>query len=319
MPAISPLTSVAAATPSPQCMVDALHLAFGDHHVRAVHAKGVMVVGVFQATPGARDLSTAAIFQSRAPVPVLARFSDFTGIPDIPDNTGDANPRGFALKFKLTDGGTMDIVAHSFNGFPTATSEEFRELLLAIAASGADAIKPNALDSFLASHPIAKTFLTTQKPPPASYATLQYFGVNAFGFIDARGHTTSVRYRFAPVRGEAFVPAAELADKGPNYLQGELPARLARGPLSFRWCAQIAEPGDAVDDPSIAWPETRRLVDLGTITLTSMAPDPTEADRATMFLPLNLPTGIVGEDPMLEVREKAYPISFDHRNGRDQL
>jgi catalase len=319
MPASAQINTVAEPTPSPQHMVDALHLAFGDHHVRAVHAKGVMVVGVFEAAPGARDLSTAVIFRSSAPTPVLARFSDFTGIPDIPDNIGDANPRGFAVKFKLMDGGTMDVVAHSFNGFPTATSEGFRELLMAIAASGPGSIKPDALDSFLASHPIAKTFLTTQKPPPESYATLQYFGVNAFGFIDDRGHTTSVRYRFAPLGGEAFVPQAELADKGADYLQEELPARLAKGPISFRWCAQIAEPGDAVDDPSIAWPETRRLVELGTVTLTGMVPDPAQADHATMFLPLNLPDGIVGEDPMLEVREKAYPISFDHRNGRDHL
>ena len=74
---------------------------------------------------------------------------DFTGIPD-------ANPRGFALKFTLPDGSSADVVTHSFNGFPTATAEEFRKLLLAIPVSGPGAAKPTALDTFLGAHPIAK-------------------------------------------------------------------------------------------------------------------------------------------------------------------
>ena len=72
-------------------------------------------------------------------MPVLVRFSNFTGIPNIPDNIGDANPRGFALKFTLPDGSTADVVTHSFNGFPAATTEEFRQLLLAISVGGASA------------------------------------------------------------------------------------------------------------------------------------------------------------------------------------
>ena len=117
---------------------------------------------------------------------MTARFSDFTGIPTIPDNVGEANPRGFAVKFKAP-GGDFDIVTHSFNGFPTKTAGEFRELLLAIPVSGKDAAKPTALDKFLAAHPIAKTFLTSQKSPE-SFATSAYFGVNAFKFTKA-GHS----------------------------------------------------------------------------------------------------------------------------------
>ena len=77
-------------------------------------------------------------------MPILVRFSDFTGIPEIPDTIGDANPRGFALKITLPDGSTADFVSHSFNGFPTATSAEFRELLLTIAASGRDRDETNS-------------------------------------------------------------------------------------------------------------------------------------------------------------------------------
>jgi catalase len=97
-------------------MVSALHSAFGQHHSRAVHAKGTILEGSFTPTAKARDLSRAAVF-SGGPVPVTVRFSGFTGIPDIPDTIGDANPRGFAIKFHLEEGGELDLVTHSFNGF----------------------------------------------------------------------------------------------------------------------------------------------------------------------------------------------------------
>jgi catalase len=293
-------------------MVNALYTAFGDNHARAVHAKGIMAVGTFEPSAEARSLTHASLFFGPS-APVLVRFSNFTGIPTIPDTIGDANPRGFALKFTLPDGSTADVVTHSFNGFPTATTEEFRQLLLAIGASGAGALKPTAVDTFLGAHPIAKTFLTTQKPAPVSYATLSYFGVNTFEFNGVDGRRTFVRYRFAPRAGEAFVTAADLPGRGPNYLQDELPQRLAKGPVIFDWYAQIAEPGDAIGDPSVAWPETRRLVKLGTVRIDRLAPDPVATDRATMFKPLNIPDGIGPADPMLGVRQAAYPLSFEHR------
>jgi catalase len=299
-------------TPAPQQMVNALYSAFGDHHSRAVHAKGIMAVGTFEPSPLAAELTTASIF-SHGALPVLVRFSDFTGIPQIPDNIGDANPRGFAVKFTLADGSSADVVSHSFNGFPTATSAEFRDLLLAIGESGAAAAKPTALDAFLLAHPIAKTFLTTQKPPPESYATLSYFGVNAFRFTDAKGGQHFVRYRFVPVGGESVLTPAQLATEGPDYLQSELPARLAKSPIAFTWYAQIAEASDVIGDPSIAWPESRRLVKLGVITIDRMTPDPAATDKSTMFTPLNVPAGIDSADPMLGVRKGAYPLSFQHR------
>jgi catalase len=258
------------------------------------------------------SLTKARIFSS-GPLPVLVRFSDFTGIPNIPDTVGDANPRGFAMKFTLPDGASADVVTHSFNGFPTATTEEFRQLLLAIGASGAGAAKPTQLDAFLSAHPIAKTFLTTQKPPSVSYATLSYFGVNAFGYVAADGHRAFVRYRFVPRDGEAFVTPADLAGKSANYLQEELPQRLAKGPVIFDWYAQVAETGDIIGDPSIAWPESRRLVKLGTLRIDHLAPEPAATDKATMFRPLNVPDGIEPADAMLGVRQAAYPLSFKHR------
>ncbi len=306
-------TAVPAATPpapSGQDMVDALHTAFGDHHSRAVHAKGAMAEGTFQPAPDAAGLSDASIFSSGT-IPVLVRFSDFTGIPEIPDTIGDANPRGFAVKLELPDGTTADVISHSFNGFPTATSAEFHELLLAIGAAGQN--RPEALNAFLGSHPIAKTFLTTQKPPPESYATLSYFGVNAFAVTNARKVHRFVRYRFAPDGGDVVLTAEQLATKGPDYLQTELPERLGKSPIRFTWFAQVAGESDTVEDPSVAWPESREMVKLGVITVTRMTADPVATAKGTMFSPLNIPMTIRPADPMLGVRQAAYPLSFEHR------
>ena len=297
---------------SPAQLVGALHSAFGEHRARAVHAKGVILEGTFTPTLEGRNLSRALLF-TNASVPVTVRFSDFTGIPDIPDTVGDANPRGFAVKFKLADGAGLDIVTHSFNGFPTATSDEFAQLLRAIGSSGPTATKPTTLDRFLDSHPIAKTFLTTQKPAPASFATLAYFGVNSFKFIDSANKSTFVRYRFVPSAGEQFLDAQALKSKGPNYLSEEIAIRVARAPLSFDWFAQISAPSDVIDNPSIAWPESRKLVKLGTIRVERMAPDAAAIDKATLFLPGRVPTGIEAADPMIALRNAAYPISFGAR------
>jgi catalase len=293
-------------------MVDALHSAFGTHHARAVHAKGVLLAGTFAPSPETRQLTNAAVFTNGS-LPVTVRFSDFTGIPDIPDTVDGANPRGFAIKFKLPNDTSMDIVGHSFNGFPTATANEFGYLLRAIGASGPQAAKPTALDQFLSTHPIAKTFLTSQKPAPVSYGTLAYFGVNSFKFTSASGQSKFVRYRFIPKAGEQFLDSAVLKSKGPNYLADEIAARIAKGPIAFDWYAQVAAAGDAVADPSVAWPESRPRVKLGTITISELIVDQSTSDKVTLFIPSNVPAGIEPADPMLTIRSAAYPISFAGR------
>jgi catalase len=311
---LAPAIGIAADTAreTPAGMVGALHSAFGQHHVRAVHAKGIILVGQFTPAPEAAKLSKAGVFASGT-IPVTARFSDFTGLPEIPDTVGDASPRGFALKFRLPAGPEVDVVSHSFNGFPTRTSDEFAELLRAIGASGPEAAKPTALDRFLGTHPIAKTFLTTQKPPPVSYATIGYFGVNALSFVDARDERRFVRYRFVPKAGEQFLDAQAVRAKGPNYLAEEITQRVSQATIVFDWMAQIAGPGDVIDDPSIAWPESRQLVKLGTVTLSRIDAEQAKADKALLFLPGRVSPGIEIADPMLAMRNAAYPISFGER------
>jgi len=300
---------------TPAQLVDALNAVFGKQtDNRAVHAKGVVLEGKFTPSPEAAGLSNAPHLQSTA-VPVTIRFSDFAGVPTIPDTDPNASPRGLAVKFHLPDGTDTDLVAHSYNGFPTATAVEFRDLLRALAASGPDAPKPTPLEKFFETHPIAKTFLTAEKPAPVSFGTLPYFGVNTFKFTNAKGDVTYVRYQLQPEAGAQYLTKAQLAAASPNYLIEEIGKRVGEGPVRFKYVAQIAEQGDKLDDPSIAWPDDRKTVELGVIEIDKAVADSDAAQRALLFIENAVPPGIEAEDPMINIRSQAYVVSFGRRHA----
>ena len=272
-----------------------------------------MLEGRFIPSPSAATLSKAPHFQKVA-VPVTVRFSDFAGIPTVSDTDALANPRGLALKFHLPDGSETDLVIHSFNGFPAATTDEFRRFLIALGSSGPGVAAPTPADTYLATHPIAKSFLESQQPPPVSYATLTYFGVNSFKFTNAQGQVSFGRYRIEPQAGNQFLPAEEVAKAAPDYLANEIRQRVARSPVRLNLRVQIPEPGDKIDDPSIAWPDTRKIVDIGVIEITKVVPDSDAAERALLFLPAELPEGIEPADPMIQARNAAYIVSYGRRH-----
>ena len=299
---------------TPPQLVDALNLVFGKQtDNRAVHAKGIVLHGRFIPSSAAADLSRAPHFQKNA-VPLTVRFSDFAGIPTIPDNNGLANPRGLALKFKLPDGKDTDLVTHSFNGFPAPTADDFRQFLIALGTSGPGVAHPTPADTYLEAHPVAKTFLETQKLPPVSYGTLSYFGVNTFKFTNAHGVSRYGRYRIVPQAGEQLLTAEQAKQAPPGYLADEIRQRTAHAPVRFRMLVQLSADGDRLEDPSIAWPETRQTIDVGVIEITSVAADSDAEQRALMFLPTALPAGIEAADPMIAARSAAYPVSYARRH-----
>jgi catalase len=217
------------------------------------------------------------------------------------------------VKFHLPDGAKTDIVVNSFNGFPVATAAEVRDLFLAIAATKPESPKPTALDQFLSSHPSAKAFVEAPKPAPESYATLTYFGVNAFKFTNAKGAATFGRYQLQPMAGEHFLTKEQLAAMGPDYLTTEILQRVRRGPINFKLLLQVAAQGDKIDDPSIAWPDTRKKVVLGTIAITKAVADSHTAEKKLLFMPGTLVSGIQAADPMIAARSAAYTISASRR------
>jgi catalase len=300
--------------PLPVALVEALNKVSGGPHpgFRANHAKGVLVSGTFTPAKSAASLSKAPHFA--ATVPVLVRFSDTTGVPVIPDASPDASPHGMAIRFKLPGGGSTDIVSISANGFPVGTPEDFLALLTAVSKSGPGVAKPTPVEQFLGSHPAAAKFASTPRPPPQSFATLAFFGVNAFKFTNAKGVTRFARYQILPLAGEHALSAAEVAKADPNYLIDELPKRIAAGPVKFRLLAQVAKEGDSTNDATSVWPPDRELIELGVISLTTTEKEQAKEQKALLYNPLLLPPGIeASSDPILAARPPAYAVSFTQR------
>jgi catalase len=294
-------------------LVDAMNKLWGVHAgFRANHAKGVVVTGSFNAAPQAARLSKAVVFAGGT-VPVTVRFSDATGIPNIPDGSDLANGHGMAIKFHLPDGSETDMVLNSLKFFPVATSDEFRDMLLAIAASPPDAPKPTKFDQFVAAHPsVPRAGATAQTP--GSFADEEYHGINAFVLINDKGERRAVRYIASPEK-LVHLDTAEAAKKAPDFLVDELPARLAHGPVTFHLKAQLASPGDSTKDPSQPWPDSDEVVELGMVTIDKPVSDSLDRQKKLLFLPGQLTDGIeASDDPMIEIRNGAYAVSFSRRS-----
>jgi catalase len=293
---------------------------FGLHPgFRPAHAKGVLVTGTF--TPAAEAASlTRAPHITRASTPVTVRFSNSTGLPALPDNDPNADPRGLAIRFHLADHVHTDIISHSTDGFPTRTGQEFLEFLRAATASGPSAPSPSPVEIFLGAHPAALAFVQTPKPSPSSFAREAYFGVTAFRFTNKDGLARHGRYRITPAVGIEHLDAAAVKAKDANYLFDELTKRIAAGPVIFDIHVQVANENDIVDDATIHWPPDRRVIPFGTIALTAKAPEDAHEQQRVIFDPIPRVDGIEpSDDPLLELRAAIYLLSGRRRRQASEL
>jgi catalase len=297
-------------------VIDAFEALFGKHPgFRRAHAKGVVCEGTFSPASTAVDFCRAPHLQG-PPLPVTLRFSNFAGLPELPDNDPQSNPRGMSIRFQAPGGATTDIVAHSYNGFPTSTVEELTAFLRALAASGPTTPDPKPIAKFLESHPAAARFAQAPKPAPASFATESFYGVNAFRFTNRAGKEQFGRSQIHPVGQEHHLSAAEAASRSPNYLFEELAARLKSGSARFRLVVQVAASGDPITDASQTWPDTRPRIELGTLEVHKIAENSDALQCSLIFDPMRLIDGIEpSDDPVLKARPGAYSVSYRRRTG----
>jgi catalase len=298
-----------------QEVLDGLDASSGLHPgFRPAHAKGLMCSGTFTPSSEAAKL-TRAPHANRPSTPVTVRFSDSTGLPNIPDNDpARSGPRGMAIRFHLSEHTHTDIVAHSTDGFPVRTGEEFVEFIRAAAAAGAG--RPEAIGAFLASHPNAKKFIETPKPIPTSFTREAFFAVTSFKFTNADGVSRHGRFRIRPEAGTEYLPNEQVAAKSTNFLFDEIGPRLAKAPAKLNVFVQLAERGDDVTNASVAWPESRTEVPFGTITLTARVDEQEPERRKIIFDPVPRIDGIDSSgDPLTDVRADVYLLSGRRRRA----
>jgi catalase len=253
---------------------------------------------------------------NRESTPVSVRFSDSTGIPVIPDHDPNANPRGCGIRFHLAERVHTDIIGHSTDGFPTRTGQEFLEFLRALAASDPAHLSGSPLEAFLGSHPKALAFVQAPKPAPSSFAREQFFGITAMRFTNKDGQSRYGRYRIIPEAGVHRLTAEAAAAKSASYLFDDLAERIAKGPITFRVVAQLANDRDNVNDATEHWPADRTLLELGAVALTAPAANDAHEQQWTIFDPIPRVDGIdASDDPLLELRAAVYLISGRRRRA----
>lgn len=299
-----------------QDLIQEFDAIFGMHPgFRPAHAKGAMLTGTFQPSPDAATL-TRAPHMNRESTPVSVRFSNSTGVPVIPDNDPNANPRGIGIRFHLAERVHTDIIAHSTDGFPTRTGQEFLEFLRALASSDPSKLSGSPLEAFLGSHPKALAFVQAPKPAPSSFAREAFFGVTAMRFINKDGQGRFGRYHIVPEGGVDHLSDSAVAAKSANFLFDELAERIAKGPIKFRVMAQLANDGDIVNDATEHWPADRTVSELGTIALTAPIANDAHEQQWTIFDPIPRVDGIdPSDDPLLELRAAVYLISGRRRRS----
>ncbi len=84
--------------------------------------------------------------------------------------------------------------------------------------------------------------------------------------------------------------------------------------MKWRLVLTIGEPGDPTNDATKPWPQSRRSIDAGTITITAVQTEEAGNARDINFDPLVLPDGITAsDDPLPAARSAVYARSFTRR------
>ena len=271
------------------------------------------MAGSFTPLPAAAGLTRAPHLQGEA-LHTTVRFSNGGGDPGIPDYATEG--RGMAVKVYLPDGRRTDMVALSLPAFFARTPEDFLEFTRARRPDPATG-QPDMerLGAWLGAHPEAGPAIqaAVSAKPPASYATCAYNGIHSYRWVNEEGEGRYVRYRWEPEAGVETLERDEARARGASYLQDDI---VTRAGAAFTLVLTLAADGDAVDDPTVAWPAERDQVEVGRLELTGVDTERERDGDVLVFDPTRVVEGIeLSDDPILRFRPRAYSVSVERRSG----
>jgi catalase len=279
---------------------------------RRNHAKGICFTGVFEANGAGSALSTAQVF-AKSQYPAVGRFNLATPDPNAQDPT--ERVRGLGLQISTPDGQQWRTAMIDAPIFPVSTPQAFYQLLIASASKD-----PGAMATLVGAHPEIAAFGAWAKSAPwtGSYAEERFNGLNSFIYIDASGAQHAVRWSLVPSAQAVSVSPDDLAKLGPDFLEKEITDRVHGGPQHWTLAVTVANPGDPTADPSKAWPDDRRTVEVGVLTVQQIEAERDGPCRDINFDPTVLPTGMrTSDDPFPAARSSAYAKSYDRRTAEE--
>ena len=299
----------------PNAVLNQFEATFGKFEgYRRSGAKGVCAMGEFVGTAEARTLSTASAFSGK-PVPVVVRFSVGGANPRASDNT--KSQRNMALQFNLPDGERWQMGNISAPVFGASSPQQFVALLASRQPDPATRQPdPAKVKAFNDANPdvLLQGRHFASQPVPASFAATNYWGVHAFGFVNAGGARQFGKWVFEPAGGVQGLTDDEAKARGASFLFDDLRQRVKEGKAAFNFNLELAQPGDRIDSATQPLPEGRRKVTLGTLKVTSVSEDAGGTCLTITFDPNVLPKGVVASaDPMLAARALPYAVGLGRR------
>lgn len=280
---------------------------------RRNHIQGLCASGTFVGSKEVNPYSNSALFTGKA-IPVVARFSIAGGNPKAPDTA--KNPRGMALEFDLPKGNKQHFTMLNVPIFGAATPESFYEAMVAgtpdPTTGKADSEKVRA---FRDSHPDALPLVDFmgKNNPPVSYANSNFYSVHTFKFINKK-KPNLVRWRFEPEDGMKRLTDEEMTSGPAKFLDRALLDRIKQGPVRWNMVLTIGNPDDEQHNPTVYWPEDRKEINAGVLTLMQATLQQGAPCEKINFDPLVMAQGIAPtDDPVLMFRSPSYAVSFAKR------
>lgn len=280
---------------------------------RRAHARGECYEAVFRSNGQAAPWTTAPHLQA-VDSAAIVRFSQSS--PDPAQSDVMSLVKGMAVQFKQPDGMVSNFVGVTLPVFFARTPASFMDLIgdYRRAKSGeltiADMIKDMAehfaegKNSLLAAGHLL---------PPLSYATCRYYGIHTFLLRDQDDHLQPVKFEWQPDAGVHTVPLSGFTELPQQYMADEMAQRLAREEVSFRLHIVLGEEGDPLDDPTTRWPNSRRRIEAGQLSILRSVDEPHD-----LFMdPARVSQGIeLTDDPILHFRSAVYAESWRRRTDR---
>jgi catalase len=314
-----------------------------DHEPRTrwAHTHGLGVIGHFVASDVARQYCAAEHFRGQR-VPVTVRFSNSSSEAQRHDEWQDI--RGMATKFHLSAPGIddVDLIAVSLDVFIARTRAEFLgvakadrprpatrehwwqrlidrlrlELPLVDPPPGQVASGVAGLLAYAGTHRDAQAGVAGAgvQGVPMSWARVKYHAVHTFVVVDPDGVRRHVRFAWQPVAG--VCPIDDPLAAATDFLSTEMRQRLKVAPARFELKMTIGDDGDAFDDPTMAWPVTRRVVMMGSLYLDRVAEDQDLQCERLSYNPMRLTAGIEASgDEILRARGEVYELAAEERSA----
>lgn len=167
---------------------------------RLLHQKGVAAGGVFSPYMPLSDYTSADFLQDpQREVPVIARFSRLMGEKGSGDSLRDT--RGFAVRFQ-TGQGSYDLLCHNLPCYYIRSPAQFPDMVQSLTGINRTPGEDSGFWKFLSQNPEAVNlamWLFSDKGTLKSYRFMEGYSVNTYQWINSRGETLYVRYKWSPL------------------------------------------------------------------------------------------------------------------------